>query len=104
MQLPLFPTAASTISSSVDWLYFYLVAVSAVMSLLIFGAVFFFAIKYRRKPGDPAPKPMHGSLKVEITWSIVPFLIMLTFFWWGTTIYFAEATPPPNALDLYAVG
>ena len=44
MQLPLFPTAASTISSSVDWLYFYLVAVSAVMSLLIFGAVFFFAI------------------------------------------------------------
>ena len=104
MELPLFPVAASTIASSVDWLYFYLIAVSAVMSVLIFGCVFFFAIKYRRKPGNPVPKAIHGSLKVEIAWSIIPFFIMLTFFWWGTAIYFAGATPPPNAMDLYAVG
>jgi len=104
MQLPLFPEAASSTAASVDYLYFYLTAVTIVMTALIFGAVFFFSMKYRRRSEHEIPAPIHGSLKLEITWSVIPFLIMLTFFWWGAQIFFANATPPADAMDVYAVG
>jgi cytochrome c oxidase subunit 2 len=104
MQLPFFPEAASTTAADVDHLYYYLTAVSAVMTALIFGVVFVFAIKYRRRSDDEVPPPIHGSLKLEIAWSVLPFLIMLSFFWWGAQIYFANASAPSNAMDVYAVG
>jgi len=104
MELPLLPEQASTTAASVDHLYWYLSAVTVVMTALIFAAVFIFAIKYRRRSDDEIPAPIHGSIKLEIAWSIIPFLVMLTFFWWGADIYFANASPPPNAMDVYAVG
>jgi cytochrome c oxidase subunit 2 len=104
MQLPLWPEAASALAVDVDHLYIYLTVVSVVMSVLIFGTIFVFAIKYRRKSDSEIPEPIHGSLRLEITWSVIPFLVMLTFFWWGAKIYFYNAVPPPNAMDVYVVG
>jgi cytochrome c oxidase subunit II len=103
MQLPLWPEAASAVAVDVDHLYIYLTLVSVVMSVLIFGTIFVFAIKYRRR-GDEVPPAIHGSLRLEIGWSVIPFLVMLTFFWWGAKIYFLNAVPPPNAMDVYVVG
>jgi len=104
MQIPFFPEAASTTAADVDHLYYYLSAVTVIMTALIFATVFIFAIKYRRKSDDEIPQPIHGSLKLEITWSILPFIVMLSFFWWGAQIFFANATAPANSMDLYAVG
>ncbi len=104
MQLPLFPEAASSIARQVDYLYAYLSVVTIVMTGLIFAVVFIFAIKYRRKSENEQPRQIHGSLVLEITWSIIPFIVMLSFFWWGAQIFFANATPPSNAMDVYVVG
>jgi cytochrome c oxidase subunit 2 len=104
MQLPLWPEAASALAVDVDHLYIYLTVVSVVMSVLIFGVIFIFALKYRRRSDSEIPEPIHGSLRLEITWSVIPFLVMLTFFWWGAKIYFYNAVPPPNAMDVYVVG
>ena len=104
MQLPLFPEAASSMARQVDYLYFYLTAVTVVMTGLIFAVVFFFAVKYRRRSPDEQPRQIHGSVMLEITWSIIPFIVMLSFFWWGAEIFFANATPPSNAMDIYVVG
>src|SRR3979411_2917034 len=104
MHLPLFPETASTIANSIDYLYFYLIAVSTIMTVLIFSAVFFFAIKYRRRSPNEIPQPIHGSLKLEIAWSVIPFIIMLSFFWWGAQIFFESSTPPPGAMGTYRGG
>jgi cytochrome c oxidase subunit II len=104
MQLPLFPEAASSIARQVDYLYAYLSVVTIVMTGLIFAVVFIFAVKYRRKSENEMPRQIHGSLVLEITWSIIPFIVMLSFFWWGAQIFFANATPPSNAMDVYVVG
>jgi len=61
-------------------------------------------MKYRRRSEHEVPPAIHGSLKLELTWSIIPFLIMLTFFWWGAQLFFINATPPTDAMDIYAVG
>lgn len=104
IDIPLFPEAASSMARQVDYLYAYLSVVTVVMTVLIFAAVFFFAVKYRRRHENEVPRQIHGSLVLEITWSIIPFIVMLSFFWWGAQIFFANATPPPNAMDIYVVG
>jgi cytochrome c oxidase subunit II len=104
LQIPLWPASASTNAAQVDAIYAFLVAVSAVMTILIFVAVFAFAIKYRRKSEREIPPPIHGSLRLEIAWSILPFLVMLVMFFWGTKVYFDNAVPPADAMDIYVVG
>jgi len=101
---PLFPDQASTMASRVDALYFYLVAVSAFMSLLIAVLIIYFAIKYRRRTESFLPTPVEGSLKLEIAWSVIPLLISLSFFFWGASLFFAMNRPPPGALEIYVVG
>jgi len=101
----IFPPRASTGAGQVDALYGYLVVVGVAMTVLIFAAVAFFALKYRRRsPDDPPPKPIHGSIPLEIAWSIIPFFFMLVMFAWGTKLYFDNYTPPRDALDIYVTG
>ena len=104
--LSIFPPRASTTAPQVDALYTYLLVIGIGMTVLIFAVVFFFAIKYRRKqrPDDPPPRPIHGSIPLEITWSVIPFLFMLVMFAWGTKLYFENYTPPRDTLDIYVVG
>ena len=86
-------------------LYTYLVVISVVMMVLIFLAIAIFAVKYRRRsPDDPMPRPIHGSVPLELTWSVIPFLFMLVMFAWGTKLYFENYTPPRDTLDIYVVG
>jgi cytochrome c oxidase subunit 2 len=91
-------------AASVDYLYWYMSAVTVIMTTVIFLTVFIFAIKYRRRSPNEIPPAIHGSLRLEIAWSVIPFIVMLTFFWWGAEIFFANASPPPDAMDVYAVG
>jgi cytochrome c oxidase subunit II len=100
--LPLWPDAASTMAGQVDALYIYLLLVAGVMSTLIFMAVFVLAIKYRRSRVREAQQ-IEGSTILEISWSIIPFGVMLTFFIWGAVIFFQERTPPADATEVYVV-
>ncbi len=100
--LPLWPEQASTMAGQVDALYIYLLLVSGVMTALIFITVTVLAIKYRRVPGRKA-HPIHGSLGLEIGWSVLPFFVMITFFIWGAILYFKERTPPADATEVYVV-
>jgi cytochrome c oxidase subunit II len=102
-QMPLFPPTASVQAHEIDNLYFFLTAVSGVMTVLIFAAIIFFAYKYRRDV-NPKPTQIEGSLRLELTWSILPFLIMLIMFWWGADLYFANAEPPKNAMEIFVTG
>ncbi len=101
--LQLFPVAASQQAGPIDSLYWFLTIVSAVMTVLIFVGVIVFAWKYRRRPGVRAVQ-IEGSTKLELTWSILPFLIMLIMFWWGAKIFFAANAPPKDAMEVFVTG
>ena len=102
--LSLFPPAASTTAGEVDALYMFVIAISAIMTVLIFCCVFIFAVKYRRRDPGERPKPIHGSIPLEIAWTVIPFCIMLVMFAWGTELYYKNYTPPANSLDVYVTG
>jgi cytochrome c oxidase subunit II len=102
--IPLFPERASTIANEVDALYFFLIGLSVVMSVLIATLVVSFAIKFRRRHRDEVGAQVHGGMALELAWTIVPFLITLVVFFWGAKIYFVMASPPPETLNIYVVG
>jgi len=102
-QMQLFPVAASEQSHSIDALYWFLTIVSVAMTLLIFACIAFFAWKYHARR-NPVPTQIEGSTGLELTWSIVPFLVMLIMFAWGAQIFFAAQQPPKDAMEIFVTG
>ena len=102
--IPLFPEQASTVAARVDNLYFFMIAVSGFFAVVVTVMVVFFAIKYRRRHDDEVGEPIHGSLALELLWTGIPFVIAMVMFVWGSSVYFALARVPEEALDIYAVG
>lgn len=102
--IPFVPESASTVSGKVDALYFYLSGVTVFFTLLISGVLIFFVIKYRRRMPNEIPRPIAGSHKLEMIWSVIPFIIAMSMFAWGAQIYFQNSRPPKNANEIYLVG
>ena len=100
--LPLWPENASTNAGNVDALYIFLLLVSGIMTVLIFSVLTAFAVRFRKRRGQRAVQ-IEGSHHLEITWSILPFCVMLVFFVWGAVIFFQERTPPQDATEVYTV-
>lgn len=100
----LFPDSASANAGAVDANYFFIVAITVIFTVGITAAVVFFAVRYRRKSDDEIPKPVHGSLVLEIAWSVVPFVLCMVMFAWGAVVFFRGYNPPPNAMEMYVVG
>jgi cytochrome c oxidase subunit 2 len=101
---PLFPESASTIATRVDALYFFLLALAVFFSSLIAGFIVYFAVRFHRRSPDQLGARIHGGLMLELTWTVVPFLITMVIFVWGASVFFAMARPPDETLNIYVVG
>jgi cytochrome c oxidase subunit 2 len=101
---PLFPEQASQQAGQVDAVYFFLVAVTAFFSLLIATLVVVFAVKYRRRHKDAIGVPMHGSLTLELLWTIIPFFVVMVMFGWGAKVFFDLYRAPAGAMEIFVVG
>lgn len=104
LDFPLFPEQASSVAPHVDALYLFLVALTGSVSLLIWLAIFYFAIKYRRRPDNELAQEQEPPVALEMTWTIVPTLIFLGIFVWGAFVFFRIQRVPANALEVYATG
>ncbi len=102
--VPLFPEQASTFAWQVDLLYFYLIAVSLAFTIPIVVAIFAFGLKYREKVKYGKGADIHGSMVLEVTWSIIPFIVSMTIFLGGAIVFFNQYTPPDDSMQIYVVG
>jgi cytochrome c oxidase subunit 2 len=100
----LLPESASSLAGEVDALFWFLVAVSVFFSALIAVAVITLAIRFRRSTERQVFPSWEGMLWLELTWSIVPFIIVMVIFFWSARVFVAQYTPPENALQVYVVG
>jgi cytochrome c oxidase subunit II len=91
-------------ASRVDALYFFLVGLTVFFSLLIAGLIVTYAVKFRRRSPDSIGARIQGGLILEITWSVIPFLITMGIFVWGASVFFAMSRPPDETLNVYVVG
>jgi len=101
---PFFPQQASAQAGAVDAIYFFMVAVTAFFSILIAGLVVFFAFRYRRRHPDEVGYAIHGSLALELLWTVIPFVIVMGMFVWGAKVFFYLYRAPAGAMEVYVVG
>jgi cytochrome c oxidase subunit II len=102
--IPLFPQQASTLAADVDALYLFIVAVTAFFGMLTTIVVIYFAAKYRTDDPMKVGARIHGSIPLELAWSIIPFLISIVIFVWAAQVYFDLYRPPDQTLEIYATG
>jgi cytochrome c oxidase subunit 2 len=103
-QLPIYPEQASNFAPSVDSLMTFLILVSAFFAVLITAAIIFFFFKYHRKGKNEIGAPIHGDMRLELTWIIIPFILAMAMFGWGAAVYVDYRHAPQDTLDIYVVG
>ncbi len=68
----------------VDNVFLYILVVCVFLLGLITFLMVFFVIRYRRQK-NPTPADIEGSTWLEITWTVIPTLLVLTMFYYGLT-------------------
>ncbi len=68
----------------VDNVFLYILVICVFLLGLITFLMVYFIIRYRREK-HPKPADIEGSTWLEITWTVIPTLIVLTMFYYGLT-------------------
>lgn len=68
----------------VDNVFLYILFICVFLLGLITFLMVYFVIRYRREK-HPKPADIEGSTWLEITWTVIPTLIVLTMFYYGLT-------------------
>jgi cytochrome c oxidase subunit 2 len=100
----IFPEQASTLAPQTDALLFFLLAVTTFFVVLIAGMIIVFMIRYRRRDPDEIPESVHGSLALEIAWTVPPLVIVMVIFFWGASLFATIQRPPDDAINIDVVG
>ncbi|MGE3456788.1 MAG: cytochrome c oxidase subunit II, partial [Kofleriaceae bacterium] len=88
------------ITDDTDMMYKSVLALSVLFITAIAIAVVYFTIKYRHRPGHKAePSPTHHDV-LEITWTIIPTIIVVFLFYYGWHSYIKIVTPPTKAVEI----
>jgi len=103
-KLPFFPDQASSFARDVDALTLWLIGMSAFFTVLIAAMVVIFAIRYRRRSESQVGEAFHESALLEITWTVIPLIIVLFTFAWGAKVYFRLYRPPAEAAEYHITG
>ena len=103
-QVSLMPEQASKFAEEVDLLYLLLWLLTIFFTVGIALAAGFFMLKYKRKSLGEIPEQIEGAMKLELAWSIIPFIISLGIFAWGAKLYYQMYTPPSEALEIFVTG
>ena len=98
------PPAKSTLAEQTDALFHFINITSVILLFGITVAIILFAWKYRRQSDeDVTPVITHNS-KLEITWSVIPLILVIIVFGWGFSGYMNLTTPPDDAYEIRVVG
>lgn len=101
----LLPAAASLHGADIDMLSDVSFTIISVAYLLVQPFLWYFAFRYRMKPGGRAYHFAHNT-KLEMVWTIVPAIIFCSLIFYGLKIwikvFFIEAEGDKVTLELYA--
>jgi cytochrome c oxidase subunit II len=102
--MPLYPEQASNFAPQVDALMAFIIAVCLFFAVGVTVAVTIFALKYRRREDHEIGVPIHGDMRLETAWIVVPLMLALAMFGWGAVVYVDFRRAPMDTLDIYVIG
>src|SRR3954468_1320186 len=98
-----FPVQGSTQARDIDTFYDVLIIASVPMFVLVTSVVLYCAYRFRMRPGeeDMDGPPIHGNTRLEVIWTIIPAVLMLSLCTYAfVTLHDAEEAPAAAAQEL----
>ena len=89
----------SNFANSVDGTFLFTLIVSIFFLLLITITMLYFVYKYNRKR-NPKAVNVHSNTALEVTWTVIPTILVLIMFWFGWVSYLEESDIPENAMPV----
>lgn len=95
----------SEYNTSIDMLWDKLLLSGTIVFVGVEVALLYVIFKFRARPNAPQPKPVHGSTSLEITWTVIPALVLIVIaIPTVQTIFRTQAKAAPDALQVEAIG
>ncbi|MFB4211001.1 cytochrome c oxidase subunit II [Shouchella sp. JSM 1781072] len=101
-------TALDPKGEAAQWIYDNMVLSLIIMtfvSVVVFAIFFIIVVKFRRKEGDDElPEQVHGNTAMEITWTVIPVLLLIILFIptvTGTFEFHVDADPAEHEDAVY---
>jgi cytochrome c oxidase subunit 2 len=97
----------STPAREVNGLAFFVLGITAAIFVAVSVLLIYALIKFRARSTDTAEPPqVFGSMQIELSWTIIPILIVTVLFLGTARVLFSvqDAPKPASALDVTAVG
>src|SRR5262249_9735065 len=99
---------ASTPAESIFGLSQFVLMTVAAVFVVVFALLAYVVVKFRSKRNDDRSEPaqIYGSNRVEMAWTVIPFLIVMTLFLATAQIIASvqRAQRPPGALEVIVTG
>ncbi|UCF66762.1 MAG: cytochrome c oxidase subunit II [Acidobacteriota bacterium] len=98
------PEPASRVASSVDFTFYFVFGVSLFFFVILVALTIWFMFRYRARAGhEVEPSPSHNT-GLELTWSILPALLLVMMFWCGFRGYMDMFVSSSNAYEILVEG
>jgi cytochrome c oxidase subunit 2 len=99
------PVQGSTGAAAVDRIFDFIFWVSVSFFVLIVGLMVLFVVRYRRREGreEAEPSRRHNTA-LEVTWTVIPIVIVIAIFAWGFKVYLDLNVPPANSYEVLVTG
>lgn len=94
---------ASNFAQGVDNTFMFIFAISVFFLVVLTATMIWFVIKYNRKK-HPNPTQIKDSLKLEVTWTVIPLILVLAMFYYGYVVYKPMRNAPDDAIPIKVVG
>ena len=101
-QLNLQP-GATKIAQEQGWLHWFMLIICTVIFVVVFGVMFYSIWKHRKSVGHK-PASFHESVKVEIAWTVIPFIIVILMALPATKAVVAQKDTSNADLTIKATG
>jgi cytochrome c oxidase subunit 2 len=98
------PPKVSTVAHNVDSLFNFILGISIFFFLLIVVLMVYFVIRFRRREGVEAEASPSHNTALELTWTIIPLILVVVIFFFGFRGYLDMTTAPSNAYEILVDG
>ena len=95
---------SSTFAWQVDWVNWFITLVSLFFLVLITVLMIVFVIKYRRTNGRKSEAVATHNTPLELTWSVVPLILVIVMFYLGLQAYIDMRGMPADTYRVYVTG
>ncbi len=96
----LLPPAKSTLAHQTDTLFWFVHLSSLVLTIGLIAVIVYFVIKYRRKSDDEVTPLITHNNKLEVTWSVIPLIMVLIVFGWGYQVFIDQRIAPEDSYEV----